>query len=132
MITTIKKIADTLNKAINSVRPPQAALPAILIACSAINRPGLSAMVLASRLISKQKKHGLAYGPLPDGSQNGYETVFKVLAEEIVHMFKFDGRVQTATPIGGTQITAWGSNSAGPVVVQGFNITPTKQDGYSL
>ena len=127
-MTTIKKIADTINNAINAVRPPQATLPAILIVCSAINRPGLSAIELASRIISKQKKHGLAFGPLPDGAQNGYETIIKVFCEEIVHMFKFKSRVQSATPIGGVQFVGQSSPS-GQVVGVNINDFSSYSDG---
>lgn len=130
MITTIKKIADTLNKTINSLRPPQAAIPAILIVCSAINRPGLSAIELAARIISKQKKHGLAFGPLPDGAQNGYETIIKVIAEELVDMYKQQSSVQAAGPIGGISISAWGSNAGGSFIANGFNILPFKVFGF--
>lgn len=118
-MTTIKKIADTISNAINSLRPPQSALPAILVVCSAINRPGLSAIELASRVISKQKKSGVAYGPMPDGAQNGYETMIRIFAEEIVQMFKMKSRVQTATPIGGVQVQVGASGTG--VNINNFN-----------
>ena len=128
-MTTIKKIADAINNAINRVRPPQSTIPAILLVCSAINRPGLSAMELAGRVISKQKKHGLAFGPLPDGAQNGYETVIKVFAEEIVDMFKNKCRVQAATPIGGIMGIGTAQTSSGPAQVTTINANAVKVDG---
>lgn len=125
----IKKIADTIKAAINAARPPQSTLPAILLACSAISRPGLSAMELTASIISKQKKNGVRFGPMPDGSQNGYELMIKTLCEEFVSAFKFKSQVQAAVPIGGMQIIATGANAGGPVVVNGTNITAVNSFG---
>ncbi len=128
-MTTINNIADTINNVINRARPPQTTIPVLLLVCSAINRPGLSAMELAARVISRQKQHGLAFGPLPDGAQNGYETIIKLFAEELVDMFKTKCKIQTGTPIGAIQSIGTAQTPAGLATVTVINANPVESQG---
>ena len=116
---TIKGISEGISKMINLTRPTPAMLPTALLLCTALKRPGLSALTIASRVIAKQESEGLAFGPMPDGTQNGYETFIKILVEEIVHAIKFESRGDVVIPAGAlvSQGMVATSNGTFPVVV---------------
>lgn len=66
----IESITNKINKVIEGVRAPLATIPALLLVCSAIKRPGLSAMLIASNIIRRQAEAGAPFGPADDGSSN--------------------------------------------------------------
>lgn len=125
----IESITNKINKVIESVRAPLATIPALLLVCSAIKRPGLSAMLIASNIIRRQAEAGAPFGPADDGSSNISEAMERIRVEEIIKALKFDARVQTAIPIGGIQFMGTGVNGGGPIVITGTNIMPAKGDG---
>ena len=120
---TIEKICETINGLINKARAPLATIPGILLACSAIKRPGLSAMLMASEVIRRQGEAGAPMGGRnKDGSPSVTEAMERIRMEAIVDAIKMMGKVQTAIPIGGIEFMGTGASIAGPVVVKGFNI----------
>ena len=125
----IRKICDGIEKAIQYCRVPLTYIPAILLVCSAIQRPGLSAMVIASNIIRRQSEAGAPFGPAADGSANVSEAMERIRVEEMVKALKLDARVQIGIPIGGIMITGTGANAGGPVQITGFNINPAHGDG---
>lgn len=125
----IESITNKINKVIEGVRAPLATIPALLLVCSAIKRPGLSAMLIASNIIRRQAEAGAPFGPADDGSSNISEAMERIRVEEIIKALKFDARVQTAIPIGGIQFMGTGVNGGGPIVITGTNIMPAKGDG---
>lgn len=125
----IQSICNAISNAIESVRPPIATIPAILLICSAIKRPGLSAMAIAARIIKRQSEAGAPFGPAADGSFNISEAMERIRIEEMVYALKMESRIQIGTPIGGVQILASGSNGGGPLIAHGFNINMIHGDG---
>ena len=125
----IKTICDGIDKAIQYCRVPLTYIPATLLVCSAIQRPGLSAMIIASNIIRRQAEAGAPFGPAADGSANVAEAMERIRVEEMIRALKLDARVQIGIPIGGIQITGTGGNAGGPVQITGFNINNAHGDG---
>lgn len=126
---SIESICNSISNVLEKARAPIATIPAILLICSAIKRPGLSAMMIASRIIKRQSEAGAPFGAAADGSANVAEAMERIRVEEMVNALKMESRVQIGIPIGGVQIMATGANSGGPVVVNGFNINMPHGDG---
>lgn len=126
---TLESICNSIEKLIKMARTPISYVPAVLLVCSAIQRPGLSAMIIASNIIRRQSEAGAPFGPSADGSENISEAMERIRVEEIVKALKMDSRVQVGIPIGGIKFTGTGANSGGPVVVTGFNINNAHGDG---
>ena len=59
---TVASICEKLNELITKVRTPMTQIPAILIACSAIQRPGLSPMLIASNIIRRLPEADYYFG----------------------------------------------------------------------
>ena len=129
MSLTIQKICDGIEKVINACRVPLTYIPATILVCSAIQRPGLSAMIIASNIIKRQTEAGAPYGPAADGTANVAEAMERIRVEEMVKALKMDSRVQVGIPIGGIQFVGTGANAGGPVEVSGFNINNAHGDG---
>ena len=66
----ITKIADTVNGALSSLRPPVVSIQPILLLCEIMDRPGLSAITLTSAIIARLPEAGIQTGVNPDGSAN--------------------------------------------------------------
>lgn len=126
---TIKTICDSINKLINTVRQPMNTIPAAILVCSAIKRPGMSAMLIASEIIRRQSEAGAPFGPSKDGSSNIAEAMERIRVEEIIKAIKTCSRVQIGIPIGGIQFSGTGANAGGPVTITGFNINAPHGDG---
>lgn len=94
-------------------------------------RPGLDPTVVASSVNSRFPEAGIPNGPLPDGSPNSLEILTNILCEEMFSAVQEDMRVDLmADP--GQQITAFGANGGGPIVVQGSNIAPWLGTGVAV
>ena len=128
---TIESICNSINGLIKTVRKPLNKVPAILLTCGAINRPGLSPMLIASNIIRRQPEAGAIPGPSPNGYANISEAMERIRVEEIVNAIKSDMKIEIGIPIGGIQIQATGANAGGPVEVVGFNINPVHGDGVA-
>lgn len=128
---TIASICNKINDLISLVRKPLNAIPAALIVCGAINRPGLSAMLITANIIRRQAEAGAYFGPLPDGSANIQEAKERIRVEEIVNAIKSSMKIEVGIPAGSIQIQATGGNAGGPVEVLGFNVNPVHGDGIA-
>lgn len=122
MSKIVDKICDFINNMTTKARGPLQTIPAMILVCSAINRPGLSAMLITSNIIRRQSEAGAPFGPAKDGGANIAEAMERIRVEEIVKAIKMDSKVQIGIPIGAIQFTGTGANAGGPVVVTGFNI----------
>lgn len=119
---TIQSICDSINKLITAARTPLATIPSAILVCSAINRPGISPMLIAANIIRRQSEAGAPFGPAADGGANIAEAMERIRVEEIVKAIKMDSKVQIGIPIGGIQFVGTGANAGGPVTITGFNI----------
>lgn len=125
----IDKIVKALNKVIDSVRVPIIPIPAILLLCSVFKRPGLSAMMIAAKVMRRQSEFGAPTGALPDGSTNKMNALITIMAEEIVREVQKNCVVESVIPPGSINIVGHGANGGGPVVIQGTNVSPIKATG---
>ena len=75
----IDKIVKALSKVIDNVRVPIIPIPAILLLCSVFKRPGLSAMIIAAKVMRRQSEFGAPTGALPDGSSNKMNALITVI-----------------------------------------------------
>jgi hypothetical protein len=117
----IQQICDGITKAIEAVRVPFTYIPASIIVCSAVKRPGLSAMIIASNIIKRQSEAGAPSGAAADGSANVAEAMERIRVEEMVRALKMDANIQVGIPIGGIQVVGTGANAGGPFTVNCTN-----------
>lgn len=125
----IDKIASAITNVIDKIRIPVIPIPAILLICSVFRRPGLSAMIIASRTIRRQNEFGAPTGALPDGTPNKMNALIAVMAEEIVREVQKSCVVESVIPPGTMMITGVGANAGGPVTIVGTNTMPVKATG---
>lgn len=127
---SISSIVQNISSFIqNKMSIPLIPVPAIMLICSTIKRPGLSPMLIASRIITRQQDFGAPVGANIDGSPNMMNQLFYVIADEIVTSLKMEGKVEVAIPPGGITTIGTGANAGGPVIVTSNNVTPISGNG---
>lgn len=104
----------------SSLKIPKISIAALFLAKS---RPGLDPTVVASTINSRLTEAGIPTGPLVDGAPNSMEIYSNILCEEMFSAMQEDMRVDVMCDPG-QQVTAFGANAGGPIVVQGSNIAP--------
>ena len=118
---SVKEICDKIEALISKVRIPLPPIPAVLIACSAIKRPGLSALFMASKIMRRLSSEAGGYiGNLPDGTKNIMDALILITCETIVDAIKNDMKVET--------VISPGSIVVGP---EGVNVGFIKSDGIA-
>lgn len=104
-------------------------IPAILLLCEINNRPGLSAMLLSSKIINELPKYGIPIGKNPDGSENKITNFVKILSNETITHLKDYAKVDGVIKTGGITFQGTGANAGGPVSVNGMNINNAELGG---
>lgn len=122
---TIDKVAQFIENTIQKIPSPAQVLPAELLYCTAIKRPGMSASKIASQIITNNEALGIKTGPNTDGSPNKINQLVYNITKCIVDGIKNDAVIQATIPAGSVQIQGTGGNAGGPVVVNGSNIIST-------
>jgi len=125
---------DSIMGAINKILKLQNAggttsVPPPLIMVGGANRPGLSAIKIASAIIQRKSEAGLPVGALPSGGVSPDEIMERIRIEEIIKALQEDAKITIAIPPG-TTLTANGSSPSGPVTV--FGSTITIATGYAV
>jgi hypothetical protein len=128
-MNAITKIVESVNAIIEKVRIPAIPIPAILLLCNVFKRPGISAMLIASKAIKRQSEFGGPTGSLPDGSPNMMNSLIYVLTQEIVDEIQKNCVIESVVPPGTIPIIGFGANGGGPVVINGYNTLPIKVTG---
>lgn len=121
----ISNITENIERVISTSRTPAQTVPVMPLYCESELRSGLSATLIASKIISRLPDVGVPTGNNPDGSENVVNKVIKILCEEVVNAIKEDGVVMISVPPMKISVTASGGNAGGPVVVTGYNSSPT-------
>lgn len=93
------------------------------------NRPGMSAKLMASRVIQRQAEAGLNVGPLGTGQINPSEVMERIRMEEIVKAITTEMKIDLAITPGGKSIV---SGTAGPIPVVGNAILTEILGGSGL
>jgi len=125
----IQQICQTIKNYFNNVRPPFPQLPRLLLVCSMIRRPGLSVIQSVANITKDLNKLGIPTGVMPDGSANLTVGFTFANTNEIYRAIKKDASIQVGIQPGSMMLTGFGSNAGGPVVIQGFNTSPSM--GYA-
>lgn len=118
---SIAAICGLVIGAIASARIPATILPSPLLYTGSLCKPGISPMLVASKIISRQSEAGAPYGPMADGSANIAEAMEVIRVEEIIKAIHDDGQIQISIPPGSIMITGGGTNAGGPVPITGTN-----------
>jgi hypothetical protein len=94
-----------------------------------IRRPGLSVIQSVANITKDLNKLGIPTGAMPDGSANLTLGFTFANTNEIYRAIKKDASIQVGIQPGSMMLTGFGSNAGGPVVIQGFNTSPSM--GYA-
>lgn len=125
----ISNIVDSITNTLEGVRTPANVLPPILLKCTSLTRPGLSAYKIATEVIQNNEKLGIPTGANPDGSDNLINAYTYNIVKEIVRALKNDASVQVAVPAQSLLVQATGSNAGGPVTCVGSNVLDSMSNG---
>lgn len=105
-----------------SARQPARKLPAVLNYATAMRRPGLSEIVIASNIIENNGKFDINTGMNPDGTENVVNMFVKNVVDCVVKALREDAVIHCTIPTGAITVQAEGGNAGGPVVAVGSNI----------
>ena len=120
----ITRIADGIQTAFSAVRPALLSIPPILLICEVYQRPGLSAIALASAIIRRLPEAGIETGVNNDGSPNKINQFIRIFCEQVVQEIKDNARVTCVVEPGTINSLGTGANAGGPVVVTSVNTIP--------
>lgn len=115
----------------STLRSPATILPAIIMACSLVKRPGLSCMLSTGNILQNMSKRGIPISKLPDGSQNLMNIMVNSVVCEIVRTLKEDINLQVVIEPGALTINGTGANAGGPVNITGTNVNFAKGWGVA-
>ena len=125
----ISNIIDSITNTLDSAKMPANVLPPFLLKCTALNRPGLSAYKIASRIIENNKALGIPVEDKPDGTANLINQNTYNVVKCMVDAIKKDASVQVAIPQQSLLIQATGGNAGGPVTCIGSNLLDSIGNG---
>lgn len=125
----ISNIIDNITNTLDSAKMPANVLPPFLLKCTALNRPGLSAYKIASRIIENNKALGIPVEDNPDGTANLINQYTYNVVKCMVDAIKNDASVQVAIPQQSLLIQATGGNAGGPVTCIGSNLLDSIGNG---
>lgn len=126
---TLSSIVETMTNTLDSSKIPANILPPLLLKCTALNRPGLSAYKIAAQIIQNNKALGIPVEDNPDGSDNLINQYTYNIVKCIVDAIKNDATVQVAIPMQSLLIQATGGNAGGPVTCIGTNLLDSVGNG---
>ena len=126
---TLSSIVETMTNTLDSSKIPANILPPLLLKCTALNRPGLSAYKIAAQIIQNNKALGIPVENNPDGSDNLINQYTYNVVKCIVDAIKNDATVQVAIPMQSLLIQATGGNAGGPVTCIGTNLLDSVGNG---
>ena len=125
----ISDIVDNITNTLDSAKMPANVLPPFLLKSTALNRPGLSAYKIASRIIENNKALGIPVEDNPDGTANLINQYTYNVVKCMVDAIKNDASVQVAIPQQSLLIQATGGNGGGPVTCIGSNLLDSIGNG---
>lgn len=125
----ISNIIDSITNTLDSAKMPANVLPPFLLKCTALNRPGLSAYKIASRIIENNKALGIPVEDNPDGTANLINQYTYNVVKCMVDAIKNDASVQVAIPSQSLLIQATGGSAGGPVTCIGSNLLDSIGNG---
>lgn len=125
----ISEIARKMKLSFMQMKTPAEVLPAQLLYCVAVRRPGTSPSETAAKIIADNAALGIATGVNPDGTPNVVNQYTYNIVKHILDEIKQNGSVQVSIPAGSIMVQTNGGNAGGPVVSTGYNIISTTVRG---
>ena len=123
MTETSKSISKQIQNFFKSLRSPANTLPAILMACSLMKRPGLSCISSSAAIISSQSGFGApTTAKFEDGTPNMMNQLINSVICEVYRAIREDMNIQVVIPAGSVTTVGTGANAGGPVVVTSTNL----------
>ena len=120
---TVSGVLNTLLAAFNIPQAPIAPLPPPLIMLGSVLRPGLSAKMIAARIISRQSDSGRQVGDIFADGPNVEEEMEIIRIEEIINALLTESVVNVVIPPGISVTTTGVGNLGIPVISQGGTTT---------
>lgn len=121
-MSTLSSVINSIKNSVSSGKfKPMKLLPAVLLLCTELKRPGLSAMDITAEYIRLNGELGIPTGSNPDGTPNLINASAYALISSMVKGIKMNGSVSFALPPGSITFTGFGANAGGPVTIKGFN-----------
>ena len=127
---TKQKIADTINLVLQKSRKALDDIPALLVVCGSINRPGLSSTLTTAKIITRLNEAGISSGVNTDGTPNKLNKLIRIIVEEIYDDITKNGKVRIAFPPGSISAIGTGANAGGPMEVIVKNIQALAGNGF--
>jgi len=121
----VSEMARKMKEAFVRMKTPAEILPAQLLYCVAVRRPGTSASETAAKIIADNAALGIATGVNPDGSPNVVNQYTYNIVKHVLDEIKQNGVVQVCIPSGSIMVETNGGNAGGPVVSTGYNVIST-------
>ena len=126
----LSNIVDRLSSFIQKkINIQLASIPAIMLIYSTVKRPGLSPMLITSRIINRQQDFGAPVGVNIDGSPNLMNQMFFVIVDELVKALKLEGKVEIGIAPGAITTMGHGTNAGGMMSVVSTNVGPVSGSG---
>jgi hypothetical protein len=120
---TVSGVLNTLLAAFNIPQEPVEPLPPPLIMLGSVLRPGLSAKIIAARIISRQSDSGRQVGDIFADGPNTEEEMEVIRIEEIINAILTESVVNVVIPPGVSVSTTGIGNLGIPVIYQGATTT---------
>ena len=129
-MSTLSTVVNMIKSSVEGDKfKPLKLLPPALLLCTAMRRPGLSAMEIMSDFTQELAKLGIPTGRNTDGSQNLILGTFYAYTKVFLKHLKLKAAVKVALQPGSITSTGTGANGGGPVVVKSFNDGIVTGDG---
>lgn len=123
---TIQKLSSFIQ---NKLSIPLIPISAIMLVCSTIKRPGLSPMLITSKIINECGEKGMPIGVNIDGSPNLMNQMCFIIVDQLVNALKLDGKVEVAIPPGSIVSSGFGINAGGMMPVTTYNMSAVSGSG---
>lgn len=121
----ISGITKRVNTMMDKFKKPASLLPALLLRCVSVRRPGMSPMGTTSRAIEYIKSVGIPTEENEDGTPNLVNEYTYAVVKAVTDSIKEQGAIQIVIPANTLMIQATGGNAGGPVTCVGTNMTDT-------
>jgi len=128
-LNSISSVLNLILSAFSIPDEPVTALPPPLIITGAKLRGGLSAQVIAARIISRQSESGRPVGDVFTDGPNVEEAMELIRVEEIINAFHTEAVVNVAIAPGVRVSTVGVGNLGAPVISQGATTGMIVGDG---
>ena len=126
----LNNIIESLSSFIqNKLSIPLIPIPAIMLVCSTIKRPGLSPTLITSRIINEMGEKDAHIGVNIDGSPNIMNQMYFVIVDQLVKALKLEGKVEVAIPAGAITSLGFGANAGGAMEMISKNVADVSGRG---